>query len=288
LAVDPLEPTRVFAGTQGGGVLRSDDGGLSWSSIGLAGLVVKALSVSPAAPGLVYAGTKPPRLFRSADRGRSWSECEAFARMRRWWWWQPAEKPHTPYVSTLAASPTEPGVVVAGIEAAKLLRSTDSGESWTRVHQGVAADAHELAFHPGDGRHAYLAAGFGTSVSEDGGATWRRVHAGLDRRYGFCLAPDPEEPGRAFLGAAPMRTAHTSNARACVFKLAGGSWTKLRGGLPGELEQLPYALATSPLEPRTVFTGLGDGTIWRSGDSGDTWDVLPVRLEGLRRLVITT
>src|SRR5205085_7077660 len=93
LAVDPVEPSRVYAGTQGAGVIRSDDGGLTWRGASLTGLVVKALAVSACLPGLVYAGTKPPRLFRSADGGRSWRECEAFAQMRRWWWWQPAEKP---------------------------------------------------------------------------------------------------------------------------------------------------------------------------------------------------
>jgi photosystem II stability/assembly factor-like uncharacterized protein len=250
-------------------------------------MVVKALAVSGVASGLVYAGTKPPRLFRSADAGESWDECPAFARMRRWWWWQPAETPHTPYVSTLAASPTDAGVIVAGIEAAKLLRSSDGGATWTHIGRGVAADAHELAFHPRDGRHVYLAAGFGASLSTDGGATWAKLRSGLDRRYGFCLVPDPDDPGSAYLGAAPMRTAHTSNARACLFKLGGGSWTKLQGGLPRELAQLPYAIATSPLEPQTVYAGLGDGMIWHSQDRGGAWTVLPVDLAGVRRLAIT-
>lgn len=286
LAVDPRKPTHVYAGTQGDGVLRSDDAGRTWNPAGLDGVVVKALSVSGGAPGVVYAGTKPPRLYRSADGGTSWEECAGFARMRRPWWWQPAERPHTPYVSTLAASPDEPGVVLAGIEAAKLLRSTNGGDSWTRIGRGVAADAHELAFDPRDGRHAYLAAGFGASISSDSGATWRRIRAGLDRRYGFCLAPAPGRSGSVLLGAALMRSAHTSNARACLYRLDGDAWTKLAGGLPNELEQLPYALVTSTLEPRAVFAGLGDGKIWRSRDAGETWALLPVELDGLRRLAI--
>ena len=44
LAADPLNPRVIYAGTQGKGVLRSDDGGKTWRSVGLAGQIVKALA----------------------------------------------------------------------------------------------------------------------------------------------------------------------------------------------------------------------------------------------------
>ena len=286
LAVERSEPLRIYAGTQGEGVFRSHDGGLNWEPAGLNGLTVKALATSDAAPGAVWAGTKPPRLFHSHNAGTSWEELPAFAAMRRRWWVQPAEKPHTSYVSTLAVSPSDPDVIIAGIEAFKLLRSGDGGRTWARLGRGVAPDAHEVAFHPRDARRVFLASGFGASISADSGATWIRVRDGLDRRYGFCLAPDPRDPSSALLAAAPLRDAHSSNARACIFRLAHGAWQKLHGGLPAELEQLPYAIATSPSGPKFVYVGLGDGTIWYSSDSGVTWATFSLVLPGLRRLVV--
>src|SRR4029078_3246870 len=65
LAVDPSDRLRIYAGTQGDGVLRSVDGGISWEPAGLGGMAVKALATSAAAPGELWAGTKPPRLFHS-------------------------------------------------------------------------------------------------------------------------------------------------------------------------------------------------------------------------------
>src|SRR5207249_8316902 len=65
LAAHRTNPGLVYAGTQGNGVLRSNDGGRKWSVAGLEGQVVKALAVSPTLPGTVYAGTKPARLFVS-------------------------------------------------------------------------------------------------------------------------------------------------------------------------------------------------------------------------------
>lgn len=271
---------RLFAGTQGEGLLRSDDGGGSWYHAGLGGQIVKALATNGDS---LWAGTKPPRLFRSRDGGASWQELPEFARMRRRLWRQPAERPSTPYVSTLAVSPAAPDVVVAGIEAFKLLRSDDGGASWRRLRRGIPLDAHELRVDAG-GR-MLLAAGFGTASSDDDGATWTRLVAGLDRRYAFCIAPGFAAPRTAFVAAAPLRTAHTSNARACIFRLSGDRWHRLSGGLPGELEQLPYGLATSAARPGEVYAGLGDGTIWHSDDDGASWRLHPVRLNGLRRLL---
>lgn len=67
LAADPLNPARVYAGTQGQGVLRSDDRGRTWQPVGLAGQSVKAIAASPTRPAVVYAGTKPAAMFVSHD-----------------------------------------------------------------------------------------------------------------------------------------------------------------------------------------------------------------------------
>ena len=75
LAADPLNPSRLYAGTQAGGVLRSNDAGQTWQAAGLAGQTVKALAISPTQPGMLYAGTKPAHLFVSHDGGASWKEC---------------------------------------------------------------------------------------------------------------------------------------------------------------------------------------------------------------------
>ena len=271
----------VYAGTQGDGVLRSSDGGLSWQPAGLRGEVVKALATSGPAAATVWAATKPPRLYRSRDAGESWEELHAFGRMRRPWWRQPAERPFTAYVSTLAVIGAEPEVVVAGIEAFKLLRSEDAGVTWGRIGRGIPFDAHELA---ADARgRLLLAAGGGAAISTDSGASWTRLKDGLDRRYAFCVAPDYAVPDSAYLAAAPMFSAHSANSRACIFRLDGQRWRMVHP----ELAELPNALATSPAQPGVVYAGLRDGTILHSPDRGDSWEVMPLKLNGVRRLALT-
>jgi photosystem II stability/assembly factor-like uncharacterized protein len=268
----------LYAGTQGRGVFRSDDDGETWQPAGLSEAIVKALAV--AADGTVYAGTKPPGLHVSRDGGLSWRELESLAAMRRWYWWQPAEKPHTPYVDSLAVSPSDPRVLLAGIEAGRILRSEDGGQTWRRHRRGVAADCHALVFHPRDGAYAYEAAGFGAAFSRDGGKSWSRVTAGLEGRYAMTVAADPEEADRWYIATAGMRRAHTTDARAVLYRgRVGERWECVLDGLG----HLPRALVATR---EALYAGLGSGEILLSPDRGDSWERLSVSFDGLRALLV--
>src|SRR5882724_10756771 len=76
LAIDPLTPTTLYAGTAGG-VFKSMDGGASWSAIGL--INVSALAIDPLTPTTVYAGIGTfdmgalGGVFKSTDGGASWN-----------------------------------------------------------------------------------------------------------------------------------------------------------------------------------------------------------------------
>src|SRR5206468_3479505 len=75
LAVDPQNPNTVYAGTIGGGVFKSANGGASWSAanFGLTAADVRALAVDPRNPSTVYAGTNGAGVFKSTNGGASWS-----------------------------------------------------------------------------------------------------------------------------------------------------------------------------------------------------------------------
>ena len=59
LAIDPATPSTLYAGTDGGGVFKSTNGGAAWSAvnIGLTNTYVDALAIDPATPSTLYAGT---------------------------------------------------------------------------------------------------------------------------------------------------------------------------------------------------------------------------------------
>lgn len=82
LACHPERSGRLFAATEGGGIARSDDGGLSWNAAdsGLPPLQVTALAIAAGLPDTIYAFVADDGLWRSADAGATW----AFAMDRPW------------------------------------------------------------------------------------------------------------------------------------------------------------------------------------------------------------
>ncbi|HKA56188.1 MAG TPA: hypothetical protein VKJ47_21255, partial [Candidatus Binatia bacterium] len=65
LAVDPTTVSTLYAGTDGGGVYKSTDGGQHWTAIntGLTNIHVTALALDPRTPTTVYAGTGGSGVF---------------------------------------------------------------------------------------------------------------------------------------------------------------------------------------------------------------------------------
>ena len=57
LAIDPVTPTTIYAGTGVSGVFKSTDGGGSWTNIGLTDLHIQSLAIDSLTPTTIYAGT---------------------------------------------------------------------------------------------------------------------------------------------------------------------------------------------------------------------------------------
>ena len=80
LAVDPLSPTTLYVGANGG-VFKSTNGGGSWNAVrvGLSTPAVRALVIHPVNPAVLYAGTDGGGVFKSTggaelERGEHWLE----------------------------------------------------------------------------------------------------------------------------------------------------------------------------------------------------------------------
>lgn len=295
LAADPLHHHLAFAGAQGRGVLRSDDGGRTWHEAGLQGKIVKSLAASRLSPGTVYAGTKPALMYASRDGGATWTELESFRRIPgRWYWFSPADPPgYTAYVQAIALSPTDPDVILAGIEFGAVVRSTDGGRTWSGHRPGAMRDCHTMTFHAASGSWVYQGgAGLrarGAAFSRDAGETWTAPREGLDRGYGWAVAADPFRPEVWYvsLSPSPWKAHVPGKAEAYIFRSAGGApWQKLDGGLPQPLDCMPYALLTDPAAPGHLYAGLSNGDVWHTSDHGETWTRLPFNLGSIHSMIM--
>lgn len=66
MAIHPAAPSILYAGTEGGGVFKSTDGGENWS---VANAKVEALAIDPTTPTALYAGTVGDGVFSIQQTG---------------------------------------------------------------------------------------------------------------------------------------------------------------------------------------------------------------------------
>jgi len=146
------------------------------ASTSLYGNIV-ALAESPKKEGLIYVGTDDGLIQTTGDGGQSWTKSEKFPGI-----------PDTTYVSRLAASSHDANVVYASFDNHKnsdfkpyLLRSTDSGKTWTSIAGNLPENGPVLAFAEDtvNGNLWFAGTEYGAFFTVDGGAHWVQLKGGL-------------------------------------------------------------------------------------------------------------
>ena len=178
--------------------------------------------------------------------------------------WSFPPRPWTSHVRWIAPSPHDAGLLLVGIELGGLMRSSDGGVSWQDHRPGAQPDVHSLAWHPHTPGRAYEAGGGGAAFSTDAGESWQPADEGLDRRYTWSVAVDPDDADCWYLSAStgPFAAHGGGDPQARIYRRRGGEpWQPLAGGLPDPLPAMPYALLAAD---GRLFAGLADGQIWES------------------------
>lgn len=197
ICVHPLNPQRVWVGISAVGVLRTDDGGVTWQvcNDGLT-IVVEGKEhkkVGSCVHRLVLDPTNPDRLFqqnhkgvfRSTNGGDTWERIENG--LEGWFGFPMVMHPHDP--ATLFIIPEESDEFRMPKDGQlKVFRSTDRGDSWTPLtkglpghfYAGVMRQALAMDDTPEGGIY-FGASGGQVFASVDNGDHWRRLPATLPR-----------------------------------------------------------------------------------------------------------
>lgn len=296
---DPVDDQRVYLGTQTNGVFMSPNQGKNWQHLGLTGIPVKSVGVSPTDPRKIFAGCKPVSFYASYDRGETWTELTGMRKARKFWWFSPADPPGiTPYVSALTISPTNPNVIMAGIELGAVIRSEDGGKHWSKHKRGSDRDCHSLKFHPVNGDWIYEGGGIsGSAFSRDGGRNWVKPKKGIGIKYGWKVASDPLQPEIWYLSASEQPKllkgefsppAHQyGHSKGHIYRKKGEQpWEQLSGGLPEPLDYMANELVTLRGEPGVLFAGMANGDVWVTSDYGDHWKKMPFNLGSIHHSMV--
>jgi photosystem II stability/assembly factor-like uncharacterized protein len=230
-----------YAGSAGGGIFKSEDGGATWKPIfeNQATGSIGALALTPSNPNLVWAGTGEPNLrndittgkgvYYSPDAGKTWQ----FRGL--------ADAGQIANVIVDAHNPEN--VLVGAVGHAwgpnaerGVFRTTDSGKSWQKV--------------------LYIDDKTGVSDMTVDPANSMVVYAGMWQVQ--------RHPWEMVSGGASSGIYRSLDG--------GATWTKLSEGLPkAPLGRIGLAIA--PSNPRHIYALIEskEGVLWESKDSGDHW-----------------
>jgi photosystem II stability/assembly factor-like uncharacterized protein len=272
LALHPDDPQKVYA-LGYGGVFLSEDGGASWERLDE---TFKAAvytffyehAFAPDDPQTMYAGTYAGGMIKSVDGGRNWFEVNGLRHL--------GEVLGNSYGTAL--DPTDPDTMYA-TTIGGIFKTTDGGEAWRFIGQGVFQHLRQIAIDPTDPQRLYLGGDSQTFyTSDDGGESWTQVPLSEDAGGGGsrlppgadvqfpAIAVDPFSPNRVLVAA--YRAPDTPLLRSTDY---GQTWHAPALGF----QAAAYALAFHPTQPGAVYAGLGwwpsQPRLVRSDDGGLTW-----------------
>jgi hypothetical protein len=281
---------RVYCGSFGHGMWRSDDRGESWTDVGgetlgdaritaVAGRVENERQ--PAARDVIYCGTEPSAVWRLAEQEDDWRRLAGLDALPSSPTWSFPPRPETHHVRAIAIDPQLADRIYVCIEAGALVRSTDGGATWIDRTPDSPYDTHTLATHPRDHGRLYSAAGDGFFESRDHGETWERPREGLSCHYMWSVIAHAHEPELRVVTAAPgPRQAHdAARAESYVFRRTRFSeWERCYAGLPESHGTTAPVLAHDPDDVDSFWLACNQG-LYVSRDAGEGWAEVELGLE---------
>jgi photosystem II stability/assembly factor-like uncharacterized protein len=267
LAVDPAQPSSVFAGTDQG-LYRSEDAGGSWKLLDtpMNGRTVWNVAIDESKPGTMIAGTGTPSrpgFFRSTNAGDTWQEGKAEIA-------ETCPAVGVPRPTAIALDPMNGGSVWAGLEVDGVRHSKDGGQTWEKAALEIRnPDVHNIVVTAGPPKRIIILVNDDVWTSDDDGASWEAL--GVKQRFAWHyprgVAVRPDDPRVVFLtlgDTTPGRTGAVMRSQD-----AGESWEAL--DLPGQPNSAMWTMCIPKSNPDLMFAASRYGYLYRSQDGGDSW-----------------
>lgn len=288
VAIDQTNPDIVWVGTGesnmrntvsiGNGIYKTIDGGENWVFMGLPESEhISKIVIHPkdpntlyvAVPGKLWSNSSERGLYKTTDGGKTWSKilfandstgCADFAL-----------NPNNPDVmyASLWQVRRKPFAFASGGAASAIMKSTDGGKTWKKIHNGlpqgdIGRAAITIAPSAPDNIVAIVESKrTGLFLSTDGGETWKEQSADDNvcaRPFYFStLVIDPFDAKRVYRPA--FEFSYSTDG--------GYSWVRAQNS-SGWVHSDMHALWINPKNTSHMYVGT-DGGVYTSVDKGNNW-----------------
>ncbi|HWF59998.1 MAG TPA: hypothetical protein VN666_06785 [Nitrospira sp.] len=264
MAIDPVYPATVYAGTKGDAVYKSHDGGQRWTSM-RSGLddatitsVVNQFLFDPADAQHIFLATTMG-VFETRNGGEQWTKkMEGMKEVLM--------------VVTLGMDPTRPSILYAGTSGG-VYKSIDQADHWEKVNNGLvppdmlktsrALNVTAILVDPYEPDTVYAATLAGLYKSTDGGNAWKRIGASLVDQMIVAMVLDRTRRGVIYITG--RDGVHRS-------KDAGSTWKLVNSGF---VTTNIRTIAQSATDSNVFYAGTNGSGLYRSQDAGETWEPMP-------------
>ncbi|RDK85263.1 WD40/YVTN/BNR-like repeat-containing protein [Marinirhabdus gelatinilytica] len=287
LELHPSNSRIIYAGTAGGGVWKSSDGGATFSPI--FDDYVQSIGVVTLDPNdpdqTIWVGTGETwtrnsvsvgdGLYRTTDGGGTWKEIPGFENSER--------------IASVVVNPKNSNEVYVGVlgalwsdsEDRGVYKTTDGGKTWNKIlYVGPSTGAADVIMDPTNPNVLYTSmwqfrrTGWGFNSggensaiykSTDAGKTWNKIHNGFPGgklgRIGLAVAPS--DNNRLY---AVLETEDKAKNGLWVSKDAGKSWEHLNNDFGLVVRPFYFSRITvDPRNPDIIVKGGLSGSISRDG-----------------------
>ncbi|MFZ3013255.1 MAG: hypothetical protein WA045_06050 [Nitrospira sp.] len=265
MAIDPVYPATVYAGTKGDAVYKSHDGGQRWISM-RSGLddatitsVVNQFLFDPADAQHIFLATTMG-VFETKNGGEQWTKkMEGMKEVLM--------------VVALGMDPTRPSILYAGTSGG-VYKSMDQAAHWVKVNNGLvppdmvktsrALNVTSILVDPYEPDTVYAATLAGLYKTTDAAKGWKRIGESLADQMIIAMVLDRTRRGVIYITG--RDGVHRSED-------GGGTWVVLNKGLATTNIR---TIAQSEADPGVFYAGTNGSGLYRSQDAGEIWEPMPV------------
>jgi photosystem II stability/assembly factor-like uncharacterized protein len=251
LVFDPQDSKTMYLATAKNGLFYTTDGAESWFVGGsFSGGRINAVAPDAKDKCNVYASAGN-KIFKTTDCTRSWQNIYVDTRADQ-------------AVMSLATDSYTPSTIYAGLSGGDLLKSTDSGASWTVIKR-FENQVSKILVNFYDTRIIYVGTqGRGIWKSTDGGVNWADLSENLNQFDG----------ARDFKNLILDFSKHDSLILASRYGLlkstdGGANWQVIELLTPPGSVDI-YSLAANPQNGNEIYYGTAS-TLYKTSDGGARW-----------------